>query len=514
MSYLDQFRAARRSAAPIIVVRTSDFTTVINDVKKFYTDKNVPILQWDVSRGIMGSNKLGAEAATAINANDQEQPPAMVTGNPTDALQKAIRLLPSGDESKGQNGAILFMMNLQIILESRDDARISVIQGVWNCRDEFKSSNRTLVLLCPDLKVPPELSNDVVILDMPLPTKADLGTIVESQFKAAGLKKPEQEITVAAVDAITGLSSFAAEQVTAMSLSQQGLDLSAMWDRKRSIIRQTGGLNVYSGPRVTFDDLGGLAQLKKYLRMIIAGKRPPRLVVLMDEIEKQMGGSYDSTGVNMDAIGQLLTGIQDNGWDGTLWPGFPGSGKTELGKAMGFEAGGLFLTLDMGGMKDKYVGNSEKMVRAALAMLKAMGGENVFFIGTCNSMAVLKPELKRRFAYGTFFFDLPTQEEQLPIWKIHLRNFDIKQQQLPKCPGWTGAEIKSCCKRADEFKVSLVEAAKYVSPVIKSMGDQVLELRKSAHQKYLSATNEGYYDMNNAITETAIDEIKNIQPKE
>lgn len=502
MKYLDRFRAARRSAVPIVVIRTADYNAPIEAIKKVYEGSDVPILQWDISRGVNGNNELGRKAAAAVNANDQQQPPPMVTSNPSEALQRALSNMPKK--------SILFMMNLQIILESLDDNRISVIQGVWNCRDAFKSTERTLVLLVPDLKVPPELSNDVVFLDVPLPTEGELGSIVLAQFRAAGLQAPEKEVVLKAQDAISGLSSFSAEQVTAMSLSREGLDLKAMWDRKKSIIQQTGGLTVHTGVS-SFDELGGLDNIKAYLRLIIAGKKPPKLVVLLDEIEKQTAGQYDSSGTGMDAIGVLLSNMQDNGWGGILLPGISGTGKTECGKAMGAEAGGLFLTLDLGGMKDKFVGNSEKMVRAAMKMLWAMGGPNVFFIATSNSMDAIKPELKSRFTYGTFFFDLPTDGERLLIWDIHMRAFEIKRQVLPKDFGWTGREIKACCARADELGITLQKAAEFISPVYKAMGDGLSVLRKSAHDKYLSAATAGYYNMNDAETEGAMEAIRSIK---
>jgi len=510
MTWLEQFRAARRSAAPIIVVRTADFTSVIEDVTKFYTDKDVAVLQWDVSRGVMGVNDRGAEAAEIINENDQEQPPAMVTGNPVDALQKALPKLPGGDGGKG--GSILFMMNLQIILESKDDARISVIQGVWNCRDKFKSTKRTLVLLCPDLKVPPELTNDVVVIDVPLPTEPELSVIVSAQFKAAGIKQPDELGMRRAVDAVSGLSAFSAEQAVAMSLTRDGLNYEYLWGQKRSTIKQLGGLTVETR-QVKFDDLGGLFQVKEFMRMIINGKNCPKLVVRIDEIDRQMAGANDSSGVGGDAYGQILTSMQDYGWDGVLEPGFAGTGKSELGAAMGTEAGGLYLSLDLGAMQDKFVGESQKKIRAAMKMLYAMGGDRVFFIGTTNRAEAIRPELKSRFTYGIIFFDLPTKEEQVPIWEIYLRAYQIQKQPLPLCVGWTGREIKACCKRADEFGITLVRASQFISPVIKTMGGEgVFALRKSAHQKFLAANKKGLYDMNDAITDTAIEEIRAIEP--
>lgn len=504
--HMEQLRAARRAAVPIIMIRAADYSAVIKEVDDFFTkDKEVPLLKWDICRGVLGINKSGTEAARKVNDPEDggsPKPPAIATGNPVDALRKAASKLPPD--------AILFMQNIHIIIESREPNRIGVIQAIWNCRDLFKSDKRVLVLLCPDMKLPPELSNDVVTIDVALPTVEELKEVVVKIFKAGNVELPPDEVMSKAVDAVSGLSSFSAEQVTAMSLTPTGVNTSDMWERKKAIIRQTGGLNVHD-KNASFDALGGLQNIKSYLRQIIKGKRRPKLVVLIDEIEKQMGGLGDSSGVGMDAFGVILSSMQDNGWSGVLFPGFPGSGKTECGKAMGAESDGLFLTLDLGGMKDKFVGNSEKMVRAAMSMLLAMGGPNVFFIGTCNSMATLKPELKRRFSKGTFFFDLPSDEEQKAIWPIYFKKCSLTEQPLPECFGWTGMEIRACCELADELGISLTEAANYITPVIKSMGDDgVSALRSSAHNKYLSAAAAGFYSMTNAETDTGIHNIRKI----
>ena len=56
-------------------------------------------------------------------------------------------------------------------------------------------------------------------------------------------------------------------------------------------------------------------------------------------------------------------------------------------------------------------------------------------------------ELRRRFTLGTFFFDLPDAEERESIWKIYREKWALSGDQ-PEDEGWTGAEIKECCRKA------------------------------------------------------------------
>jgi len=349
------------------------------------------------------------------------------------------------------------------------------------------------VLLCPAVRLSAELVNDMVILSSELPGEEELTGIVQSLLKDAQLPAMEGEPLQSAVAAVKGLSAFIAENAVAMSLSKEGLDIKSLRQRKISAINAVSGLTVIESDS-TFDKIGGLNQVKKYARMKIGGKRRPQLFVLIDEIADQFAGLGDSNGLNRDALSQFLTHMQDHSWSGVLFNGLAGTGKTEIGKAMGNESGGMFLSFDLGATKGGLVGDSERMIRAAMNTLYAMGGEDVFFIGTANSIEGLPPQLRRRFDGGTFFFDVLTEEQQAPIWAIYKQKYDISENSaLPSCEGWTGAEIKNVCKLADEFGVSLKEAAQFISPVAKAMGEDVGKLQASADGKYLSASAPGYY---------------------
>jgi hypothetical protein len=131
----------------------------------------------------------------------------------------------------------------------------AVMQGIWNLRDPFKARGRMLVLLAaPGATLPPELTQDVLILDEPLPCGDHLQRIVRGTFKDAGLDEPDATQLERAVDALIGLAAFPAEQALAMSLVKGDLDTEDLWERQ--IIEQTPGLSVWRGGE-TFDDMAG-----------------------------------------------------------------------------------------------------------------------------------------------------------------------------------------------------------------------------------------------------------------
>ena len=238
---------------------------------------------------------------------------------------------------------------------------------------------------------------------------------------------------------------------------------------------------------------------KGFLSRVIAGAAPPRAVVFIDEIEKAMAGAgQDSSGVSQDQLGTLLTWMQDNAATGCIFIGPPGAAKSALAKATGNEAGVPTIALDFGAMKGSLVGESEQRLRSALKVVKAMAQDKVLFIATCNSIAVLPPELRRRFTFGTFFFDLPDVEERKQIWALYVEKYGVMaalNEQIPSFndEGWTGAEIKQCCEIAFRLQCSLSEAASYIVPVSRSAADQIEQLRTQASGRFISASQSGIY---------------------
>jgi SpoVK/Ycf46/Vps4 family AAA+-type ATPase len=139
------------------------------------------------------------------------------------------------------------------------------------------------------------------------------------------------------------------------------------------------------------------------------------------------------------------------------------------------------------------VGASGERLRAALKVVDAVTDGRSLWIATCNSIGTLPPELRRRFTLGTFFFDLPSPEERRAIWKIYMGKYGLSGE-LPDDDGWTGAEIKECCRKAYRLKLTLKESAEYIVPVARSAADQIKALRQQASGRFISASHPGVYE--------------------
>lgn len=470
------FRAARAVSTPLVVIRTADPASTTRLLVEIVREraKALPVIAWDVMRGLYA---IGPDSAEELGRVLGEREPASI--GPADALLRARDL---------SDDALLVYANAH-----RFWNEASVMQGIWNLRDTYKPKGRLLVLLASfGATLPAELAQDVLLLDEPLPSEGRLEVIVRGTFHDAELDEPEGDKRQKALDALIGLAAFPAEQALAMSLVGGKLDAEDLWERKRQIIEQTPGLAVWRGGE-TFDDLGGLENVKQFLRAVLAGIDPPRVVVFIDEIEKAFAGTgTDLSGVKTEMAGTMLTWMQDHEADGLVFVGPRGACKSAAAKAAGGTAGIPTIAFDLTAMESSLVGASGDRLRSALKVVEAVSQGRALFIATCNSIASLPPELRRRFTLGTFFFDLPSEDERAAIWSIYLAKYGVAGE-LPNDAGWTGAEIKECCRKANRLKMSLKDAAQYIVPVSRSAADQIKALRQMPSGKFISASKAGVY---------------------
>lgn len=486
-----EYKQARKAATPLMAISTPDPAATMKDIQASMVNGggNVPLAKWDCISGAIGLNDSGADMLLEICKDSGADPSQVV--NVIDILQFA---------EKAPAKSVLFILNGHRYFEDQDNKQY--VQALWNLRDVFKSKFCTIVLLGPSFRLPVELKQDMVVLDSPYPDETELTELVErlSKHNKVVLEDGQMENTVAA---LRGLAKFPAETVisTAMDTDAKGkriLDSPRVWTRKQTIIEENDGMSVWKDG-ATFDDLGGLDQAKKFFREYIKGRAPIKLIAFVDEIEKGTlgSGAGDSNGLGADIIGQQCTQMQENIWTGSLFWGHPGTGKTQLAKVIGNEAKVPTIYLDYGAMFGGVVGDTQKASRNVFKVLKAMGGEGVLWIATCNERSILKPELLRRFKLPHFFFDLPTDEERMAVKHIYCEKygFDVKSFANVNDNGWTGAEIEQCCKLAYDLRTTPEHTAQYIVPIARSSASVIERRRREADGTILSASYDGNYQM-------------------
>lgn len=500
----DRLIRAHQRSVPAVAITTADpWATVraaYNGLNETSDGGTLLAVEWDVVRGTRGVGKTGKTWVEKALAEVSD--PTYGSADPTVMQPVGFLQLIEGLPA----GAVAFFHNAHRCLRDSPEAA-AVVQAVANLRDRFKVDNRMLVLLAPDLLLPVELQDDVLVFDEPLPTGEELGRIIDSLQAHDGESVRSLSIgenkRARAIDFVTGLSAFAAEQVLALAVGWRDdeltLDLDLVRDLRRRNIEQTPGLSIYKGTE-TYEDIGGVEYAKSFFGRVLASRQAPRTIVYIDEIEKALAGAAgrggDTSGVSQDILATLLGFMEDSRCNGTLCFGPPGCSKSLIAKATGNQGGIDTIQLDLGALKGSLVGESERNVRRALKVIQASSAGRSYWIATCNAVEPLPGALLRRFTHGILFFDLPQEAERRAIWRVHTEAFGLRDEQLDPMPDdrdWTGADVRNCCELAHQFDVGVAEAASHLLPVAVSHPDLIRALRQEADGRYKSAyTGEVY----------------------
>jgi hypothetical protein len=401
-----------------------------------------------------------------------------------------LRSLPALAREEGT--ALLVLPNFHKFLTNPETIQTTFSQLVLG-----KQRRTFVVVLAPLVQVPVELEKLFVVLEHPLPDRAQLERIAQELTRDTPKDLPQGDDLRRVLDAAAGLTRYEAEGAFSLSLTRHdALRPECIWELKAQALRKNNLLTLHRGQE-RFDALGGLNNLKDFCRRAL---RP---------------------GKRVSARGVLLLGV-------------PGSGKSMIAKALGNETGRPTLTLDVGALYGSLVGQTEGNVRLALRVADAMapcilytdevekglsgvGGQgdsgvstrlfgslltwlaehdtDVFFIATANDISRLPPEFTRAERLdAVFFLDLPNTAEKDVIWAMFRQQFGIPEGQArPDDTLWTGAEIRSCCRLAALLDVTLTQAAHHVVPVAVTAAESVERLRTWASGRCLSASAPGIY---------------------
>ena len=463
MKLAQQLRPLFLSGHAGVWVETQEPEEAVREVGRLAGELKAQAVEWDIARGLKELSK------------DHPEPN---TQNP---------MVPLGWGGEG----FVLLHNFHRFLQDS----ISVVQGVINAVLKGKAERRQFVVLSPTVFLPPELEKLFTVVDHPLPSVEDLRAKL-SQIELEDDREPEVED--GAVEVARGLTLREAENAFALSLVQHGLvRRDVVWGCKVQSVRKKGFLELHQGEE-RFSDLGGMTALKDFCRRLLRRDNP------------------------LTPKGVLLLGPS-------------GTGKSAFAKALGNEMGRPTLLMDVGRLHSKYVGESEANLKGALQLAtslspcllyldeveKSLAGvnsegdsgvssrlfgslltwmsdrtEDVFMICTANNISALPPEFSRAERFDrTFFLDLPTREERELIWGMYRKKFSIPETDLGPLSdeGWTGAEIRACCRLARSLGVSLAEAAVGLVPVSTSCSGQIRELRHWASGKVTSASTGEVY---------------------
>lgn len=474
MSFNDEFELLLRARYPLIYIPTLEEERVeaaIAQAAKNLGDRAVYI--WDFVDGYQG------------NPNDV----GFGRRNPLQALEFV--------EKVTQNAAAIFILrDFHRFLED-----ISVSRKLRNLSRLLKSQPKNIVILSPQVTVPPELTEVLTVMDFPLPNGADIKAEIQ-RLLAATAQSISEKVLDELVRSAQGLSLERIRRVLARAIASHGAiqpeDVELILEEKRQSIRQTQILEFYPATE-KISDIGGLDNLKDWLL---------RRGGAFTERARQYGLPHPR--------GLLLVGIQ-------------GTGKSLTAKAIAHHWHLPLLRLDVGRLFGGLVGESEsrtrQMVQLAEALApcilwideidKAFSGIDskgdagttsrvfgtfinwlaekkspVFVVATANNIQALPPEMLRKGRFDEIFFvGLPSQEERKAIFELHLsrlRPHNLKSYDLERLayetPDFSGAEIEQTLIEAMHIGFSqnrdfttddVLEAASQIIPLARTAQEQI-----------------------------------------
>lgn len=399
----------------------------------------------------------------------------------------------------------------------------AIIRKLKEIALHLKNSFKTVILISPTMEIPTELEKEITVLNFPLPTREDLGVLLDKivddvkQFRQVKIDLDDvgrERVLQAALGLTLGEAENVFAKIIVKDERLSADDVSEVFAEKQQIIRKSGLLDYYATDE-NFSNVGGLLVLKEWL--------DKRAVAFSDQA-REFGLPAPK--------GILLLGVQ-------------GCGKSLCAKAVSSLWQLPLLRFDMGRMFNSLVGSSEENVRRAISVAesvapailwvdeidKAFAGSQgsgstdggttarvfgtfltwlsektapVFVVATANDISQLPPELMRKGRLDEIFFvDLPSDAEREEIFRIHLakrkrdpENFDLKT--LAVCSkDYSGAEIEEAVISAlyDAFYSQqelstehILAAIRQTVPLSKTMDEQMNRLRNWAEGRARNAS--------------------------
>ncbi len=508
-------RTLIRSCHPLIVIETVEEERVLALLQSVAAQERMPLFEWSITKGLTRA--------------DDGPTLSKMTATPLALLQHLNGLTVE---------AVFWLKDLAPHVQDAAVARqLREVSAVYN------KTRATCILTGHPIVLPPDLETIAVRLDLQLPDRTELqsmlqsllaslgtrtaqrrprsttiaqsilGSFTEAKPADAGLSGQERD---AILRALQGLTLHQARQVITQCVVEDGVlsadDVQTILKRKVQAIKDGGLLEYYPLEDNRFE-LGGFTNLKAWLE------------------RAKVGFSAEAKALNLTPPrGIMLVGV-------------PGCGKSLAAKAIAREWQLPLLKLDAGRLFDKFVGESEKNFRKAIEMAESLspivlwideiekamaagGGsgdadaglsrrlfgafltwlqekkQEVFVIATANNLALLPPELLRKGRFDEIFFvDLPDDGEREAIWNIHLglRKQDNTRFDLVKIvsasDGFSGSEIEqavvAALYRALHQKTPLttdllIEELTHTVPLSVTRREDIDQLRETAQGRFVN----------------------------
>jgi len=475
-------RKVFESGRPLTYVHSAEeqrVATVLREAGERLASTPVPVWTWSLTEG-MRRDSRGAESGTS---------------DPLAALDFI---------AAHKDAAIFHLKDFHEALRGSPEIR----RRLRDLYDLCYGRQKFVVITSPVRAIPEELERSLLFLDLRPP---DLVELVE--FIRTDHGELSDETLYQLAGALQGLTideaRFALRRALAASPHLGTESLPALLEEKRLLINRSGVVEFVS-EEAGMSDIGGLDNLKLWL------KERRKLFQMRDRLDVEIVPK------------------------GVLFMGIPGCGKSLSVKAIARQFELPLYRIDMIEIFSGRHGKPEGVFAAACRMLEDMapavlwfdeiemgitstatGGEQgrifaffltwmqektrgLFVAATANRIDLLPAEMIRKGRFDeVFFVDLPTDDERIEIFKIHLQRrgvnlagFDLNQL-IEFTVGWAGAEIEQCVVSAitkarladrDVTGQDLVSVAVTIVPLSRTMKEQINHIRSWAFERAVRAS--------------------------
>lgn len=479
-----------RAGYPAIAIQTTEEKRTFIELKKAAEACEKGLSLWDAIDGFQ----------LAYVGKDAELPPNKDAKDVFEALSVSTKR------------TIMVFCGLTVFPIDRDPILNRAIKRLIT---ECTKNGSHIVILAPIFQPPPNIANDVVVMDFDLPDEAAIGMILDGSVKSI-----ERDFKVSLgmddgkrnelIRAAAGMTTTEIENAFFLAyIETNKVDPLIVHREKVQAVKRSGMLELIEPNSKGMESVGGLTNLKEYVRR--------RRRAFTPKARKY----------------QLPTPR------GIMVAGVPGTGKSLSAKAVGSVLGIPTLRFDIGVLFNSLVGESERRTRETLALAEAVapvvlwidevekglagasGGANdsgvtkrvfgtilswmqerkkpVFLFLTANDVNSLPAELLRKGRLDEIFaIDLPSEFERREIFRIHIEKrgrdpekFDIAALAA-SARDFTGSEIEESIIEAmynafdedREFEtVDIGNAIGRTVPLVKTAKEQIDGLRAWAENR-------------------------------
>jgi SpoVK/Ycf46/Vps4 family AAA+-type ATPase len=469
------------SGRPLTYVRTAEEQRVGNVLREvgqnLFPSAPTPVLTWTLTEGLRRENEAPLSPGGVLDFIVAHRGPA-----------------------------IFHLKDFHEPLRESPEIRRRLRDVYQHCLDQGKF----VVITSPVRFIPEEIERSVMFVELRPPDLVELLELLREQDGVADLS---EDVLHQLARALRGLTIDEARYALRRGIAAHGRlseeAVPAVLEEKRLLVNRSGVIEFIPGG-LSLAEVGGLEGLKHWL--LERGK----LFELRDNVTAEIVPK------------------------GVLIMGIPGCGKSLCVKAISSHFQLPLYRVDMIEIFSGRHGKPEGAFVAACRMMEDMapavlwfdeiemgitstesGGEQgrifaffltwmqekargLFVAATANRIDLLPAEMIRKGRFDeVFFVDLPHEDEQIEIFKIHLHRRGIDASgfnfaQLTRfTSGWTGAEIEQCVVSAVTRAVladrpltehDLISIAVKIVPLSRTMKEQINHIRGWAFERAVRAS--------------------------